>query len=106
MPHRTVASNRPKGSARGIRASSSYTPRNTLVGSIRSKIYFSILQRKVLTPNDFTNIDEVAGCIDEFGRRYSALGKPFAWCFTRQELERRLRDPSIQPQLLMLASAA
>jgi len=28
-----------------------------------------------------------------FGERYSSLGKPFAWTFTRQELEPRLRDP-------------
>ena len=28
-----------------------------------------------------------------FGERYSAVGKPFAWTFTRADLERRLRDP-------------
>ncbi len=57
------------------------------------ELYFSILQRKVLTPNDLDSLAELIERIDAFGERYSALGKPFAWTFTRQELERRLRDP-------------
>ena len=60
------------------------------------EIYFSIIQRKVLTPNDCTTLDELAARIHAFGQRYSALDKPFAWRFTRQELERRLHDPRLQ----------
>ena len=75
-------------------------------GSTRSEIYFSIIQRKVLTPNDFTNLQELEGRIIEFGSRYSALGKPFAWCFTRHDLERRLREPLLQPEAQTLATAA
>lgn len=70
------------------------------------EIYFSILQRKVLTPNDFSGLDELAQRIIDFGRRYSALSKPFAWCFTRKELERRLRDPLLQPDQFTLSKAA
>jgi transposase len=70
------------------------------------EIYFSIIQRKVLTPNDCTSLDELAKRIHAFGRRYSALGKPFAWCFTRQDLERRLREPLLQPEPVTLATAA
>jgi hypothetical protein len=70
------------------------------------EIYFSILQRKVRTPNDFANLDQLIDCIADFGRRYSALGKPFAWCFTRQDLERRVREPSLQPHLVTVAKAA
>ena len=70
------------------------------------EIYFSILQRKVLTPNDFSSLEELAQRINDFGRRYSALGKPFAWCFTRQDLERRLRDPLLQPDPVILSTAA
>lgn len=70
------------------------------------EIYFSIIQRKVLTPNDCTSLDELAERIYAFGRRYSALGKPFAWCFTRQDLERRLREPILQPEPVTLATAA
>ena len=40
-----------------------------------------------------------------FGRRYSALGTPFARCFTRQDLERRLREPLLQPEAVTLATA-
>src|SRR6266702_5881970 len=70
------------------------------------EIYFSIIQRKVLKPNDYISLKELADAIHAFGRRYSALGKPFAWCFTRQDLERRLREPLLQPEAATLASAA
>jgi transposase len=59
------------------------------------EIYFSIIQRKVLTPNDCSTLDELAARIQAFGRRYSALDKPFAWRFTRQDLARRLNDPHL-----------
>jgi transposase len=70
------------------------------------EIYFSIIQRKVLTPNDCTSLGQLADRIIQFGRRYSALGKPFAWCFTRQDLERRLREPILQLQPVTLPPAA
>jgi transposase len=70
------------------------------------EIYFSIIQRKVLTPNDCTNLKELAERILAFGERYSALNKPFAWCFTRQDLERRLREPLLQPEPVTLATVA
>ena len=70
------------------------------------EIYFSILQRKVLTPNNCTGLEELIDCIAEFGRRYSALAKPFAWCFSRHDLEQRLSEPSLQPRSLTLARAA
>jgi hypothetical protein len=53
---------------------------------------FSILQRKVLTPNDFADLREVAARLLAFARRYTALGRAFNWGFTRRDLERRLRD--------------
>ena len=60
-----------------------------------NQIYFSIIQRKVLTPNDCTTLDELAARIHAFGQRYSALDKPFAWRFTRQDLAWRLNDPHL-----------
>ena len=69
------------------------------------EIYFSIIQRKLLTPNDYTSLEELAEALHAFGRRYSALGKPFAWCFSRRELERRLRDPQLQPESTLSAAA-
>jgi transposase len=70
------------------------------------EIYFSIIQRKLLKPNDYASPAELAAAIHAFGRRYSALSKPFAWCFTRQDLERRLREPLLQPDAVELATAA
>jgi len=58
-------------------------------------MYFSILQRKVLPPNNCATLDELTDRIVAFGKRYSALNKPFAWRFTPQALERRLRDALI-----------
>jgi transposase len=60
------------------------------------EIYFSIIQRKVLTPNDCPSLDELAARIHAFGQRYSALEKPFAWRFTRNQLEQRLAHPDLQ----------
>lgn len=64
------------------------------------EIYFSIIQRKVLTPNDCASLDELIERIIAVGKRYSALGRPFAWRFTRQDLKRRLRDPLLQTKLV------
>jgi hypothetical protein len=50
------------------------------------EIYFSIVQRKVLTPNDFTSLSAVAERLLAFERYYETLAKPFEWTFTRQDL--------------------
>lgn len=54
------------------------------------EIYFSVVQRKVLTPNDFASLDEVAARLFAFEKRYEAIAKPFAWKFTRHDLSRLL----------------
>ncbi|MGH9177703.1 MAG: hypothetical protein ACRD0N_04015 [Acidimicrobiales bacterium] len=59
------------------------------------KIYFSIVQRKVLTPNDFTDLAEVESRLLAFERRYEQSADPFEWKFTRRDLAnlmRRLAD--------------
>jgi hypothetical protein len=68
--------------------------------------YFSIVQRKVLTPNDFLSLKELEERIIAFGQRYSSLGKPFSWTFTRQELERRLREPALHAESVLPTMAA
>jgi DDE superfamily endonuclease len=55
------------------------------------EIYFSIVQRKVLTPNDFTDLDEVAQRLLGFQRRYEQTAVPFDWRFTRADLDDLLR---------------
>jgi hypothetical protein len=50
------------------------------------EIYFSVVQRKVLTPNDFPSLDAVAQRLLEFQAYYEQIAKPFEWRFTRVEL--------------------
>jgi hypothetical protein len=53
----------------------------------QAEIYFSIVQRKVLTPNDFADLDTLAEQLLAFGRRYEQIATPFEWKFTRADLE-------------------
>jgi hypothetical protein len=54
------------------------------------EIYFSILQRKALTPADFASPDAVAHRILGFQAHYQTIARPFAWRFTRRDLARLL----------------
>ena len=49
-------------------------------------VYFSIVQRKVLTRNDFLALDEVEQRLLAFGRYYGEVAQPFEWKFTREDL--------------------
>ncbi|MET8312468.1 transposase, partial [Micromonospora sp. NPDC005173] len=51
------------------------------------EIYFSIVQRKVLTPNDFTSLDQVEDRLTAFEQRYNATARPFRWKFTPADIE-------------------
>ena len=50
------------------------------------EIYFSILQQKVLTPNDFPSLATVAERLAQFERHYERIAQPFEWRFTRRKL--------------------
>jgi len=52
------------------------------------EIYFSVVQRKVLTPNDFCSLEALAERILGFQQRYEQIAKPFQWRFTRDDLAR------------------
>lgn len=54
------------------------------------EIYFSILQRKVLTPNDFADLAAVEQRLKDFAVLYNDTAVPFDWRFTRADLEARL----------------
>jgi hypothetical protein len=54
----------------------------------QAEIYFSIVQRKVLTPNDFPDPDTLQAQLLAFGRRYQQIAVPFQWKFTRADLDR------------------
>lgn len=50
------------------------------------EIYFSIVQRKVLTPNDFSSLTDLKERLLVFQERYQQIASPFRWSFTRQDL--------------------
>jgi len=54
------------------------------------EIYFAIVQRKALTPNDFYNLHAVEGRLLDFQTRYQEIARPFSWKFTRNDLKEKL----------------
>jgi hypothetical protein len=54
------------------------------------EIYFSVVQRKLLTPDDFAGTDELARNITAFEKRYNHAARPFDWRFGRDDLNRLL----------------
>jgi DDE superfamily endonuclease len=54
------------------------------------EIYFSILQRKVLTPNEFASLEDLKHHILAFQDRYQQAARPFQWTFTRSDLHHLL----------------
>ena len=61
------------------------------------EIYFSIVQRKVLTPNDFSSVAQLKSTILSFQQRYSSIATPFAWRFSREDLHRLLSKLAVEP---------
>jgi hypothetical protein len=50
------------------------------------EIYFSVVQRKVLTPGDFTDLAALEAALLGFQHRYACAARPFDWTFTREHL--------------------
>ena len=63
------------------------------------EIYFSIVQRKVLTPNDFGSLTELEHCLLAFQQRYERVAKPFPWTFTRRDLFALLARIAVADQI-------
>lgn len=63
------------------------------------EIYFSIVQRKALTPDDFCTQPEVSKRLLGFQRYYQRITRPFEWRFTRAALTKLLRRCSPPRQL-------
>ena len=56
------------------------------------ELYFSIVQRKALTPNDFPDLAAVEQRLLAFEALYNDTAVPFHWRFTRQHLESRRHE--------------
>ena len=63
----------------------------------QAEIYFSIVQRKVLTPNDFPDLGTLEQRLLAFGRRYEQIATPFQWKFTHADLDHLAQrlDPAL-----------
>jgi transposase len=66
------------------------------------EIYFSIVQRKVLTPNDFSSLSHLEHCLMDFQKRYEQTASPFQWTFTRSDLSALLAK--LQPRAAAAAA--
>ena len=55
------------------------------------EIYFSIVQRKVLTPNDFSCLQEVEDRLLDFQEYYERMATPFDWQFNREDLAKLIK---------------
>jgi hypothetical protein len=67
------------------------------------EIYFSVLQRKALTPNDFQSLDELKERLMGFQFYYERIAKPFEWKFTRRDLHallNKIKRPLKAPERL------
>ncbi|MGH8512599.1 MAG: transposase [Gammaproteobacteria bacterium] len=70
------------------------------------EIYFSIVERKALTPNDFRSLEEVENRLLEFQQHYERIATPFEWKFTRDDLMAMMRKLHEQPTPLRPAAQA
>lgn len=68
------------------------------------EIYFSIVQRKVLTPNDFSGLQDVEDRLLRFQEYYETIATPFEWKFTRSDLNDMMAK--IKPTQSELIAAA
>jgi DDE superfamily endonuclease len=68
------------------------------------EIYYSIVQRKVLEPNSYDNLADLAHTLNAFEHRWNEIAEPFDWRFTRDDLATLIdRLAAHQPQLQLAA---
>lgn len=67
------------------------------------EIYFSVIQRKVLTPNDFASLQEVSQWLLDFQALYEQVAKPFEWKFTRADLRDLMNRLNHKPPMALAA---
>ena len=73
-------------------------------GTDIGELYFSIVQRKALTPNDFDSLDALTERLPRFAEHYRQIARPFEWTFTRADHDRLLiRINAHEPDLKLAA---
>jgi len=61
------------------------------------ELLFSILQRKVLTPNDFADLEALETTILSFQDAYNEIAKPIDWRYTKEDLKKTLSKIQARP---------
>jgi hypothetical protein len=62
------------------------------------EIFFSIIQKKVVSPNDFASLEQLSETLLAFVDRYNQTARPFNWKFTASDLTDLLRRISEREQ--------
>jgi hypothetical protein len=62
------------------------------------EIVFSVIQKKVLTPNDFPGLGTLSHALLAFVNRYNRTARPFNWKFTADDLTALLQRISQREQ--------
>ena len=70
------------------------------------EIYFSILQRKALTPNDLPCLEAAEQRLLRFQDHYETIAKPFEWKFTRRDFAEMMKKVDPTPATQPLPKAA
>jgi hypothetical protein len=70
------------------------------------EIYFSVVQRKVVTPNDFYDLTDVENRLTAFQDLYNAAARPFNWKYTTKDLNALLARIAAHERKSPLALAA
>ncbi len=50
------------------------------------EIFFSVIQKKVVSPNDFASLDDLSRTLLSFVDRYNQTARPFNWKYTARDL--------------------
>lgn len=50
------------------------------------EIFFSVIQKKVVSPNDFDSLEQLSRTLLGFVDRYNQTARPFSWKFTASDL--------------------
>jgi hypothetical protein len=70
------------------------------------EIYFSIIQRKVLTPNDFASLEEVEQRLRFYEELSNREPRPFQWKFDRAALRKFLAKLEAKRELVSSATVS
>jgi transposase len=68
------------------------------------EVFFSILQRKVITGGNFTDLGDLADKILGFQQHYNAAAEPFDWKFTKTKLRQLMQRLAVHTDQNQLAA--